>query len=333
MKFSVGDKVVLKRTDEEGTVIAHINKQMVEIEVNGTTFPVYIDDIDHPYLKWFTKKTKPAPVKKAPEQLPVEPKRFKAPKLARGVYLSFMPVFKTDEFDDVVQSLKIYLVNELPHTIHYSYELQLLQRADFKHEGKLHEYGNVHLHTLPYEAMNDHPRFNWKLDDLSDPALAGLEGQIKIKPVKLFEQINQLLEKNEPSFSYLLTDGFYPKDFAAKQDDVFDALAKKPKTSPTRPDYQPMQHTIDLHIEKLASNTNGMTNTDILQIQINALEQFMHTAIANRQQRVVVIHGVGEGVLKEEVHKMLRAMLEVKRFKNEWMSNYGFGATEVFLSH
>ena len=58
MKFSIGDNIVLKRTGEEGFVTAYIDKQMIEVEVGGTLFPVYIDDIDHPYLKWFTEKTK-----------------------------------------------------------------------------------------------------------------------------------------------------------------------------------------------------------------------------------------------------------------------------------
>lgn len=58
MKFSIGDIVLLKRTGEEGHVSAYINDKMVEIEVQGLVFPVHLDDIDHPYLKWFTEKKK-----------------------------------------------------------------------------------------------------------------------------------------------------------------------------------------------------------------------------------------------------------------------------------
>jgi DNA-nicking Smr family endonuclease len=330
MKFSIGDKVVMKKTDEEGVVTALIGNDMVEIEVKGTTFPTYVDELDHPYLRWFTQKKKAMP-KTVPEQLPVESKRFKSPKLAKGIYLSFMPVFKADEIDDIVEQLKIYLVNELPHTVQYSYDVQLLGSSHFRLEGKITEFSNIYLHTLPYEAMNDQPRFNWRLDDLSDPALAALDGQVRIKPVKLFEHINQLLAKNEPSFSYLLADGFYPARF--ERPDVFDAPQAKPKLYPKSKGYQPMQHTIDLHIEQLVDDRTGLSNTEMLQIQLEALERFMQEAIANRQQRVVVIHGVGEGVLKDEVHRYLRTLFEVTKFKNDWMSSYGFGATEVFMEH
>lgn len=57
MKFSIGDDIVLKRTGEEGRVVAIISKTMVEVEVNGTAFPVYTEDVEHPYLKWFTQKS------------------------------------------------------------------------------------------------------------------------------------------------------------------------------------------------------------------------------------------------------------------------------------
>ncbi|HEY1032549.1 MAG TPA: hypothetical protein VGD89_12305, partial [Flavipsychrobacter sp.] len=85
MKFSIGDKIILKRTGEEGAVISYINKEMVEVVVNGTHFPVYLDEIDHPYLKWFTEKKTKA-VRSAPEQLPVEKEKLRKPKLAKGVY-------------------------------------------------------------------------------------------------------------------------------------------------------------------------------------------------------------------------------------------------------
>ena len=44
---------------------------------------------------------------------------------------------------------------------------------------------------------------------------------------------------------------------------------------------------------------------------------------------MIVIHGVGKGKLKDEVHKVLRQVPEIKSFTNEWMGGYGFGATEI----
>src|ERR1700760_3760949 len=106
MKFSIGDKIVLTRSGEEGHVTAYINTQLIEVEVGGTVFPVHIADIDHPYLKWFTDK---AGKKKRsqPEQLPVEKIAERQQRLAKGVYPSFFPVYKTEEMEEVVDSLKV----------------------------------------------------------------------------------------------------------------------------------------------------------------------------------------------------------------------------------
>src|SRR3954463_12461586 len=110
MKFSIGDKIILKHTNDEGIVTGYINAQMVEVEVHGTAFPVYVDEIDHPYLKWFTEKKQPKP-KSPPEQLPVEKEKFRKPRLEKGIYLSFLPVFKTEAMEDVVDHIRVYLLN------------------------------------------------------------------------------------------------------------------------------------------------------------------------------------------------------------------------------
>ncbi len=61
MKFQVGDKVILLHSNEEGEVIDIINNKMVMVDVEGTKFPVYVDQIDFPYFKWFTEKKVESP--------------------------------------------------------------------------------------------------------------------------------------------------------------------------------------------------------------------------------------------------------------------------------
>ncbi len=48
MKYTVGDKILLLHSKEEGTVLDIINDKMVLVEVGGTKFPVYLDQIDFP---------------------------------------------------------------------------------------------------------------------------------------------------------------------------------------------------------------------------------------------------------------------------------------------
>lgn len=331
MKFSIGDKVILKRTGEEGYVTAYINQQMIEIDVQGTIFPVYIDEIDHPYLKWFTEKKKAKP--QAEREIPVEKEKFRKPRLAKGIYLSFIPVFKPDEMEDVVDHLKIYLLNELPQSVKLKYDVRYANESEFRHEGKLHGFGHLYLHSIAYADMNDQPRFHWQLTDADNAAMAHAEGILRIRPAKLFEHISQLLQNNEPSFSYLLLQEFFPP-VATEKPDKFEAPVIKPfiTSSNISTQVEPAQYEVDLHIEKLVDST-GLSNTEMLKIQLDAFHKYLHLAIVHKQEHMMVIHGLGKGKLKHEVHKILSRTPEVHKFANEYDGRYGFGATEIIFRY
>ena len=333
MKFSIGDIVLLKRTGEEGHVTAYINEQMLEVEVNGTSFPIHLDDIDHPYLKWFTDK--PAKKKKStpPEQLPVEKAAERKQRLAKGIYLSFLPVFKTEEMEEVVDQLKVYLLNEMPAAIKFMYDVRFSQESEFRHEGVLHAFGNVYLHNVSYHDMNDQPRFHWQLTDTQNTTMEIAEGIVRIRPAKLFEHINHLLLHSEPAFSYLLIDDFKPKKKPEPKEKYEPSSKLKSKPLITTKTIESAKYEIDLHIEQLVDNKKGLTNADIVKLQLDTLQHYLHLAIVHRQERMIVIHGLGKGKLREEVHTILKQTPEVSRFKNEWSGRYGFGATEVFFRY
>lgn len=332
MKFSIGDKIVINRTGEEGHVVAFVNKQMVEVDVNGTVFPVYVEDIDHPYLKWFTDKTANKKKTTLPEQLPVEKIGERKQRLAKGVYLSFMPVFKFDGIEDVVDIVKIYLLNELPVTIKFNYDVRLANKSEFRHEGTLHEFGNIYLHSMPYADMNDQPRLHWQLTDTSSNKMEMAEGILRIKPVKLFEHINKILKDGEPTFSYVLINEFSVKKKPEPKEEYIPVIKPHIATI-AKPTAESPRYELDLHIEHLVDNTKGLSNADIIKLQLDTLERYLHIAIAHRQERMIIIHGLGKGKLREEVHAILKRTPEVGRFKNEWSARYGFGATEVFFRY
>lgn len=332
MKFSIGDKVVLKRTGEEGRVTAFIDKQLIEVEVNGTAFPVYLEEVDHPYLRWFTEKTV---VKKKPlpaEQIPVEKPLARPQRLARGVYLSFIPVFRTVDMEEMATHVKVYLLNELPVNVRFSYDVRVKESSVFMHEGSLHAFGNLYLHTIEYQDMNDQPRFNWELTDVQNEDNGEEAGTLRIKPAKLFGHISDVLAGNSPSFDYCLIDSFGPKK--EEPQPVSTPIVRRSVIEPvTTRNIESPVHELDLHIEQLVSNTRGLTNAEIIQIQLSTLQRYVHLAIVHRQERMVVIHGLGRGKLRDEVHAVLKKVPEVARYKNEWSGKYGFGATEVWFRY
>ncbi|MBS1586123.1 MAG: Smr/MutS family protein [Bacteroidetes bacterium] len=328
MKFSIGDRIILKRTGEEGSVTAFINEQMLEVEVNGTHFPVYADEIDHPYLDWFTNKKKEKK-KIVPEQLPVEKEKLRPPRLAKGIYLSFLPVFKMDEFEDVVDYVKVHLLNELPVPIRFDYDVKLNEQTLFKHDGTLHAFGHLYLHNIAFADMSAQPRFNWRLIDAVNKEMKTEDGVLRIRPQKLFAHITELLRKNEASFSYLLIEDFEERK-QEPQPEKYIPSPPKPKTISLQSlsgHLEGPRYEIDLHIEKLVPSRRGMSNAEILQLQLDTLQKYLQLALVHRQNKMVVVHGKGDGVLRNAVHNLLRRNKEIEYYE---LVHHG-GATEVFF--
>jgi DNA-nicking Smr family endonuclease len=88
---------------------------------------------------------------------------------------------------------------------------------------------------------------------------------------------------------------------------------------------------IDLHIEKIHNNPKKLDNSQILRIQLDYFENYIEKATRLGVDRVFVIHGVGEGKLKNAIATRLIQMPNVKSFKNEYHPRYGYGATEVIF--
>lgn len=87
---------------------------------------------------------------------------------------------------------------------------------------------------------------------------------------------------------------------------------------------------IDLHIENLVENHSEMGNWEIIQLQLSHFEKAMNRAIINKEQKLVVIHGVGSGVLKEEIRYALNKYENCIAHDASYMK-YGAGATEIIF--
>lgn len=88
---------------------------------------------------------------------------------------------------------------------------------------------------------------------------------------------------------------------------------------------------VDLHIQKLTTKYRGMSNYDMLNLQLDTAQRQLHFAVQKRIQKVVFIHGVGEGVLKEELYFLFRKYENIRYYDADYQK-YGLGATEVYIS-
>ncbi|KGL63013.1 Smr/MutS family protein [Polaribacter sp. Hel1_85] len=86
---------------------------------------------------------------------------------------------------------------------------------------------------------------------------------------------------------------------------------------------------VDLHINKLTKSTRNMDNYDMLNLQLDTAKNKVEFALSKRISKIVFIHGVGEGVLKSELHRLL-SKYPIK-FYDASYKKYGLGATEVYV--
>jgi Smr domain len=341
MKYQIGDDILVLHSNEEGKVIEIINDKMVMIEVRGVKFPAYMDQIDFPYFKRFTEK-KNIPSKKIEpktyvDQVPKEKPQPNQIKVSEGVWLSFIPKFALDDFnDEVVELLKIHLVNKTSDGYQFTYQQMFNGEDNFSLVNTIQPFHDFYLHDIKFEAVNDSPSF--ALDfSLLNPAkhkAEHFEVQLKLKPKQVFQKIESLKDNNEPTFSYTLFSVYPDRAEQALPLDSLKAKGYKVYDAGKVKDYlPPARSVIDLHIEKLTQHPAGMSNFEMLTLQLDELEKWVELAIAHKQLELVVIHGVGSGKLREEVHEYLKTRREVKRFQHQYDSRFGYGATQVFFQY
>ena len=335
MKYEVGDIVLILHSQEEGEVVEIINSEMVLVDVNGVRFPVYFDQIDFLYFKRFSEKKIVVPKK---EKIYVDNlKKEEATKKSQihsGVWLSFLPVFEKDIFeDDVVEKFKIYLLNQTNESYRFNYQVRFKDSSDFHLNNSILPFKEFYLHDIPFEEMNDAPKFEFDFELIikNKKKVDHYETTFKIKAKQLFQKIEEIKMKNEPTFAFQLFD-HYPD----KVDNVVPDYNKSTEfynISRAQQKLEPARSVVDLHIEKLMDNWKGLSNFEILTIQLNHFEKYYKLAVAHRQPNLVVIHGVGTGKLRNEIHEILKTKKEVRTFANQYHERFGFGATEIYFQY
>ncbi len=106
-----------------------------------------------------------------------------------------------------------------------------------------------------------------------------------------------------------------------------DPHISKPNHTPA--DDAPLE--VDLHINALLDNTAGLSPAVLLNTQLTEFRIIMDRNIRKKGQRIVFIHGKGEGVLREALIKELRRRYRTCTYEDANFQKYGFGATMVTI--
>ncbi|WP_317132288.1 MULTISPECIES: Smr/MutS family protein [Mesonia] len=151
---------------------------------------------------------------------------------------------------------------------------------------------------------------------------------------------DKIIIKTEDEFEMIFNDDELVKvsaenEIKVKDDELMEALLVKtvkkrvvPQTSKKQKSIPPME--VDLHIHHLTDRAKQMSNFEMLNLQLDTARSQLEFAIKKRIQKIVFIHGVGEGVLKAELETLFSRYENVKFYDADFRQ-YGVGATEVYV--
>ena len=254
-------------------------------------------------------------------------------------YLAFVSE-KTKKNPD--ESVKLYLINNSEYYLLYSIGIFEGNDHALLDAGMLEPQVKVFISEIAKETF---------------PSLKGLSCQaIKYKK-GIFEPVNTIDEELKIKSYKLLTDNTF------KSNDYFDlpawllplesnfnddekvqispeivskVIAEKEKLTEDkskrfkkRP--EPVLVEVDLHINQLVDDSKGMTNTEMLAIQLGKFRSELEKAISEKTHRIVFIHGIGNGTLKLAIRKELEEHYSHFQYQDASYQEYGYGATMVIL--
>ncbi len=343
MLFSIGTRVKLLRSKDLATVSGWLNDEMVNVRIDGSEheIPVYAKELirlDEPS----SIKAKIVPGKRDKVIIPPERPAIESQYLAlkhMGIQLAFDPVVKPD---GEIEKYEVFLINDSPYDVLYDVCLIVDQEEVFNRNGKLNRLAKVELDELLFDELNDSPIYEidcWPVT--TEGTGAQLHKNLKIKAKQFFKKRLTAPILNKMVHLY---DVFKTLEPATTSDEDLQTYTKRkampnlPKATyfhlPNAPDPTELAAfvpEIDLHIENLSPGPQKLNQADMLRIQLNHFEKFIAQAKRLGVTNVFVIHGVGEGKLRDAIASYLVQDPAVKTFKNEYHPKYGFGATEVFF--
>jgi hypothetical protein len=190
---------------------------------------------------------------------------------------------------------------------------------------------------VDFEEISDSPRFDFEFS-LANPdkkKAPFFETSLKLKGKQLFKKIEEIQLKNEPTFAYPVFETYPDKVEEEKVDlsSLGNAGFRVYDASRVREYMEPARSVVDLHIDKLTDSWKHMSNFDMLTLQLKTFEKYFDLALSHHQSSLIIIHGVGSGKLKEEIHDILKLKKEVKSFINQYHNQYGYGATEIYFQY
>jgi hypothetical protein len=350
MNIKVGDKVKFLDEKGKGIITRIINKTTVGVTIeDGFEIPYAISNLVVVTDKSAVEKNtiiQPLSVVEVTQLAHPQPTHSVSHSKIEeeeGIYLAFSP----ENAKDITHSnINVWLVNHTAYTILFTYSLWSNGYYITLETGEIADMNADLMQTIHRKELNDHR--NFKVDVLffseeDHDHQHPVSNVIKLKPIKLYKEnafqengfisdkalifpVYKLNEGVQDPEVYMITEKKLSKILFQKRNSV-----NKPKISKPHAVNNPASEMeVDLHIEELLDDYSNMSNAEIIQVQLNYFQNALDKAINEHFKKLIVIHGVGNGRLKQEVRAIIATNAALKYYDASY-ARFGFGATEIVL--
>ncbi len=347
--MKIGDKVRFLNDVGGGVITGFKDKQTAWVEdENGFDFPVPLTNLVVIVTDAYNiEKKQPTVETKVEDELKIGRKVLDEPVFEeRGrdnlnVYLGFVPEnsrqLQSTDFDS-------YLINDSNYYMYYTYqsehdgEWQLRSHGLLEPNSKLliESFDKLRLNDIEFVALQLIPFKNNRGYELKN----AISVEMKIDIVKFYKL--HLFKDTEffsdPALLYEVVKDDRPyQPFTVNPHSLEEAIIK-PKSvdlthSPKKEKRKEKNSIIevDLHIHELLETTQGMSNKDILEYQLQEFNAVMNEYKHKIGQRIVFIHGKGDGVLRKAIADELKKKYKRVVVQDASFKEYGFGATMITM--
>lgn len=310
------------RGREEGIIVGFGANNIVQIEIeDGFQIPALRSEVVVVAAEEAQRFRREEPVARKG----VEPRATKEVVSVKGIFFAFIPL------NDV--NLAFYFINNTDYDLPYTLGEVRNEAYRGLQGGVLKRKSSVKVTEASTQNFESWPSYLLQMlffREGNETPREPLTRKIRFRANTFFKYKAKapLLDKD----AYLLQLDKEETAAAIKPEQIVEGLFDKtgksaaPEAVVSRPPAE-----VDLHIEKLADNYTQMSSPDIISLQLGTFEKSLENAIATGMPEITFIHGVGNGVLRTELHRRLSKHPNVKFYQDARKEKFGYGATVVSI--
>lgn len=344
-----GKNIVLVQ-DADGFDIPMPVRECVVVETDDYNIPI-------PSVKAGVRKKKeeelparaiqPVEVETVPQVEKPQISVYRQPEMRGGnvlnVYLAFVP----EDIKAVsTTSFEAYIVNDSNYYLYYTYLYAEGKAWSVCSHGLVEPNTKLLLEEFEKSVLNERERVCVQFVAFKDRSSFELKPAVSVElriDVVKFYKLHTFRMTDFFATPVLIYD-VVRNDSPAKQlyvsaEDLQKALLQKRASDAPPPHNHPKPKDkgkneileVDLHISALLDDTRGMSNGDMLRYQLDKFREVMEQHKNKRGERIVFIHGKGDGVLRKAVLDELKRKYPSCKAQDASFQEYGFGATLVTI--